>query len=43
MAIQKVSDIMIEVLEQTGVQHCYGIVGDTLNHYTDTLSKSSIE
>ena len=43
MAIQKVSDIMIEVLEQAGVQHCYGIVGDTLNHFTDSLSKSSIE
>ena len=43
MATQKVSDIMIEVLEQAGVKHCYGIVGDTLNHFTDSLSKSSIQ
>lgn len=43
MATKKVSDIMIEVLEEVGVQHCYGIVGDTLNHFTDSLSKSSIQ
>nr|WP_174506059.1 thiamine pyrophosphate-dependent enzyme [Acinetobacter sp. Marseille-Q1620] len=43
MSTQKVSDIMIEVLEQAGVKHCYGIVGDTLNHFTDSLSKSTIE
>ena len=43
MATQKVSDIMIEVLEHAGVKHCYGIVGDTLNHFTDSLSRSSIE
>lgn len=43
MATQKVSDIMIDVLEQAGVKHCYGIVGDTLNHFTDSLSKSAIE
>lgn len=29
MSTQKVSDIIIEVLEQAGVQRCYGIVGDT--------------
>jgi len=39
---KKVSDIMVEVLEQAGVKHCYGIVGDTLNHFTDSISKSSI-
>jgi len=43
MSKQKVSDIIIEVLEQAGVQRCYGIVGDTLNHVTDSMSKSSIE
>lgn len=43
MTMKKVSDIMIEVLENAGVKHCYGIVGDTLNHFTDSLSKSSIQ
>jgi pyruvate dehydrogenase (quinone) len=43
MKSKKISDIMIEVLEQVGVKHCYGIVGDTLNHFTDSLSKSSIK
>ncbi|NUF52401.1 ubiquinone-dependent pyruvate dehydrogenase [Acinetobacter seifertii] len=43
MSTQKVSDIIIEVLEQAGVQRCYGIVGDTLNHVTDSMSKSKIE
>ncbi|SPL71597.1 thiamine pyrophosphate-dependent enzyme [Acinetobacter stercoris] len=43
MAGKKVSDIMVEVLEQAGVKHCYGIVGDTLNHFTDSISKSSID
>ena len=42
MTAKKVSDIMVDVLEKAGVQHCYGIVGDTLNHFTDSISKSSI-
>lgn len=42
MTAKKVSDIMVDVLEQAGVQHCYGIVGDTLNHFTDSISKSTI-
>lgn len=43
MPTQKVSDIIIDVLEQAGVKHCYGIVGDTLNHVTDSMSRSQIE
>lgn len=42
MKTNKVSDIMVDVLEQAGVKHCYGVVGDTLNHFTDSISKSSI-
>jgi pyruvate dehydrogenase (quinone) len=30
-------------LESAGVKHCYGIVGDTLNHIAGALSRSSIE
>jgi len=29
-------------LEAAGVKHCYGIVGDTLNHITDSISRSQI-
>lgn len=35
--------VLVEVLESAGVKHVYGVVGDTLNHVTDALSKSSIE
>lgn len=42
MLTKNVTDIMVEVLAQAGVKHCYGIVGDTLNHFTDSIAKSSI-
>lgn len=37
------AQIIIEVLELAGVKHIYGVVGDTLNHVTDAISKSNIE
>jgi pyruvate dehydrogenase (quinone) len=40
---KKVADIIVETLESAGVKHCYGIVGDTLNHIAGALSRSSIE
>jgi pyruvate dehydrogenase (quinone) len=40
---QNASQVIIEVLESAGVKHIYGVVGDTLNHITDAISKSSIE
>lgn len=36
----KVAEIMVKVLAQAGVQRCYGIVGDTLNHFTDAIYHS---
>lgn len=41
--LKRVSDILVDVLEQAGVQHCYGIVGDTLNFVTESIYQSSIE
>ncbi|TAN07821.1 MAG: ubiquinone-dependent pyruvate dehydrogenase [Rhodanobacteraceae bacterium] len=41
MAKRKVADIVIEALEQAGAKHCYGVVGDTLNHVTDAIRRSS--
>ena len=39
---RNVAEAMVSVLEKTGAQHCYGIPGDTLNHFTDALSRSAI-
>ncbi|AND70376.1 pyruvate dehydrogenase [Dyella thiooxydans] len=42
MSRKKVADIIIETLVEAGVQRCYGIVGDTLNHVTDAIRRSPI-
>lgn len=40
---KRVADIVVETLQKAGVKHCYGIVGDTLNHVTDAIFRSKIE
>ena len=37
---KKVGQIIVEALEEAGVNRCYGIPGDTLNHITDPLRAS---
>lgn len=37
MAKKKVAQIVVEALENAGVKRCYGIVGDTLNHVTNSI------
>jgi pyruvate dehydrogenase (quinone) len=39
---KRVADVIVETLESAGVRNCYGIVGDTLNHFATSLSRSSI-
>lgn len=39
---QNVSEVLIEVLESAGVKRCYGIVGDTMNHFAHAMRNSSI-
>jgi pyruvate dehydrogenase (quinone) len=39
---KKVAQVIVEVLESAGVEHCYGIVGDTLNTFATSLSRSGI-
>jgi pyruvate dehydrogenase (quinone) len=39
---KKVADVLVEVLQGAGVKHCYGIVGDTLNKFAESLSRSEI-
>src|SRR6201996_9702948 len=38
-----VADIIVETLQNAGVKHCYGVVGDTLNRIAGSLEKSEIE
>src|SRR6201998_2880583 len=40
---KKVAQVIVEVLESAGVKHCYGIVGDTLNTFATSLSRSEIQ
>jgi pyruvate dehydrogenase (quinone) len=40
---KKVANVIVETLEAAGVQHCYGIVGDTLNKIAECIDKSSID
>jgi pyruvate dehydrogenase (quinone) len=40
---KKVAHVIVDVLMDAGVKHCYGIVGDTLNTFATSLSKSKIE
>src|SRR5258707_12346968 len=37
-----VADIIVETLQNAGVKHCYGVVGDTLNFIARSLEKSEI-
>lgn len=37
-----VAEIIVEVLRKAGVKRCYGIPGDTLNHFTVAIHKSDI-
>lgn len=39
---RNVAEAMVSVLEEAGARHCYGIPGDTLNRFTDALSRSAI-
>jgi len=43
MPKHKVADIIVDTLQKAGVQRCYGVVGDTLNHVTDAIRRSEIE
>jgi len=40
---KKVSEIIVDALIGAGARRCYGIVGDTINHFTDTIRSSDLE
>jgi hypothetical protein len=37
---QTVADVLVGVLEQTGVKHIFGLIGDSLNPLADALRRS---
>lgn len=39
---RKVAEIIVDTLVKAGAQRCYGIVGDTINHFTDAVRKSPL-
>ena len=39
---KNVAQVIIDTLVAAGVKHCYGIVGDTLNHIASSISRSDI-
>jgi pyruvate dehydrogenase (quinone) len=41
--IKNVADVLVETLQAAGVQHCYGIVGDTMNQIAHSIDRSSID
>src|ERR1700691_2698765 len=40
---KKVAQVIIEALKDAGVEHCYGIVGDTLNAFASNLAPAGIK
>ncbi|WP_447527960.1 thiamine pyrophosphate-dependent enzyme [Vreelandella sp. TE19] len=38
-----VAEILVNTLQNAGAKRCYGVVGDSLNHFTDALRQSDIE
>jgi len=38
-----VSEVMVDTLVQAGARRCYGIVGDTINHFTDAVRRTDME
>src|SRR5258708_35210632 len=40
---KKVAQVIVETLQSAGVKNCYGIVGDTLNTFATSISRSNIK
>lgn len=38
-----VARILVDTLQQVGAKRCYGVVGDTLNQFTDAVRRSDIQ
>ncbi|HEY2526510.1 MAG TPA: thiamine pyrophosphate-binding protein [Xanthobacteraceae bacterium] len=40
---QTVADVLVDVLEQVGVKHIFGLIGDSLNPLADAVRRSGLE
>src|ERR1700691_1903189 len=40
---QTVADVLVDVLEEIGVKHIFGLIGDSLNPLADAVRRSKIE
>jgi hypothetical protein len=40
---QSVADVLVSTLEQIGVRHIFGLIGDSLNPLADAVRRSKIE
>src|SRR6202161_3721345 len=40
---KKVARVIIDAMKEAGVEHCYGIVGDTLNAFASNLAPAGIK
>ncbi|TYC64055.1 ubiquinone-dependent pyruvate dehydrogenase [Stappia sp. BW2] len=38
----KVADVVVDTLIEAGAKRCWGIVGDTINHFTDAVRRSDL-
>src|ERR1700677_1737557 len=43
MSYKTVAEIVVETLQSAGVEHCWGVPGDTLNYVTDAIRRSGIK
>src|ERR1700733_9472337 len=40
---KKVARVVIDAMKEAGVEHCYGVVGDTLNAFASNLAPAGIQ
>lgn len=38
-----VAEVIVETLTEAGAKRCYGVVGDTINHFTDAIRRSPMD
>ena len=39
---KNVAEVIVDTLQKAGAKRCWGIVGDTINHFTDAVRRSDI-
>ena len=39
---KNVADVIVDSLQKAGAKRCWGIVGDTINHFTDAIRRSDL-